>query len=81
MRAQPRQPSTVSSSRSFSGTLPLLPDPASMTSEPFRLEDTDVRRVAQVVAQIIGHSSTPQTQANPIAVGTASEGTRHTHEG
>ena len=44
-------------------------------SELFCLEDADVHQVAQAVAQIIGRSSTLQTQANPIAVGTASEGT------
>ena len=71
----------VSSSGSFSGRLLPPPDPARTTSELFRLEDMDVHRVAQAMAQIIGHSSAPQTQANPIAVGTASKGTCQAHEG
>ena len=51
-------------------------------SEQFRLDDADVHRVAQAMAQIIGRSSTSQTQAsNPIAVGTSSKGSRQEHEG
>ena len=67
--------STVSSSRSFPGTLPPLPDPTMMTSKPFRSENSDVYQVAQAVAQIIGHSFAPQMQADAIAVGTSSKGT------
>ena len=51
-------------------------------SEQFRLDDADVHRVAQAMAQIIGRSSTSQTQAsNPIAVGTLLKGLWQAHEG
>ena len=71
----------AASSESSSGTLLQLPNPITMRNEPFCLADTDVLRVTQAVAQIIGHSPASQSQANPITVDMSSDGTPLTHEG
>ena len=57
------------SGESLSGTTPRLPDPRTTENEQFCLAYTDIQRVAEAMAHIIGSSPATQSQPNPITVG------------